>query len=1015
MSSFFLRRPVTTWMFMLSFVLLGLYSLRNIAIDRLPDVDFPTITITTFYPGANAYVVDVNVTRRIEDQIATIGGIESISSTSFAGVSRIVISFSLEKDINVAAQEVRDAVQRVQRVLPEEVDAPVVRKLDTSLAPVFVTLLHSRTHDYETLAYWADKVVKREFERVEGVGQVDLGGFRDNAMWVRLDPEKLYSRGLSVSDVVNAIERNHIEAPAGAIYGQDREYIIRLYAKAEDSKSLEQIPIRDNLFIKDVANVVFTQDEYRGEARYNGEQAVVLLVYKESKANTVRVVDEVKRRMQELNRQLPSGMRMDFTFDSSIFVKDSVKAAIEEIILGSLLTAIVVYFFLGSLRLTLVPIFAIPIALFGTVFFIYQLGGSLNTFTLLGMAVAVGIVIDDAIVVMESIFRRRQEGLSYMQAGEIGTNTVIFALLASTASLLIVFAPLIFLKGVVGKLFSNFALTIAIAIAISYVVAISFTPMASARLLKQIPKENVFVRAYERFEERFDAILKWGLDHKIIIALVSILSVFAGFYLFKNHTKKEFFPQVDEGRFLVRFETPVGSSFEFTRQKASEIEKIVLKHPYVDRFGFAVGQGVAGRPDVNGGLGFVYLKNTKRPSQAKIAEELRKELRKIKDARVSIESPGIIGPAGGRQVDLQFSIKGPSLEELQQIADNLTSEFRQREGYRDVDTSLRLNEPQVQLRVDRQKMADLGVSSREVADTLSALFGKLRIATYELGAESYELYIKADENFIKNEENLKKVFVKNSKGDLIPLSEVVNITIATGYKAIDRYNRTYAFTFFANLTGKKDLATASRELEEWFLKNLPPGYSFEPVGQAKEFKRAFQGLGTALLLALLGIFMVLASLFESLRHPFTVLLMVPTAVAGTFGLLSLTGTSLSIPSYFGIILLTGIIVRDAVLFIERIIQLREEGVETREAILKARRERLRPILMTTLTVVSALMPVALGITAGAELRKPLALAVIGGLISGLPLSLFLLPVVYEAFDKLGLGLSARGKIIPARR
>lgn len=1000
---------------MLSFILLGLYSLRNIAVDRLPDVDFPTITITTFYPGANAYVVDVNVTRRIEDQIATIGGIESISSISFAGVSRIVVSFSLEKDINIASQEVRDAVQRVQRALPEEAEAPIVRKLDTSLAPVFVVLVHSKTQDYETLAYWADKVIKREFERIDGVGQVDLGGFRDNALWVRLDPEKLYSRGLSVGDVVSAIERNHIEAPAGAIYGKDREYIIRLYAKAEDPDDLKNVLVRDNVFIKDVADVVFTQDEYRGEARYNGEKAVVLLIYKESKANTVAVVDAIKERMEELNSQLPQGMRMDFTFDSSIFVKDSVRAAIEEIIFGSLLTALVVYFFLGSLRLTFVPIFAIPIALFGTVFLIYQLGGSLNTFTLLGMAVAVGIVIDDAIVVMESIFRRRQEGLSYMQAGEVGTKTVIFALLASTASLLIVFAPLIFLKGVVGKLFSNFALTIAIAIAISYIVAISFTPMASARLLKQIPSKNIFVRAYERFEERFDKVLKWGLDHKIFIVFVSSLSVFAGFYLFKNHTKKEFFPQVDEGRFLVRFETPVGSSFEFTRQKASEIESIVLKNPYVDRFGFAVGQGVAGRPDVNGGLGFVYLKAVDRPHQMKIMEQVRKELRKVKDARVSIESPGIIGPAGGRQVDLQYSVRGPSLEELQNISERLTAEFRQRDGYRDVDTSLRLNEPQVQLRVDRQKMADLGVSTREVSDTLNALFGKLRVATYELGAESYDLYVKANEDFVKSEENLSKVFVRNSKGDLIPLSEVVNISISSGYKGINRYNRVYSFTFFANITEKKDLASASKELEDWLLRNLPPGYSFEPVGQAKEFKRAFQGLGNTLLLALLGIFMVLASLFESLRHPFTVLLMVPTAIAGTFGLLALTGTSLSIPSYFGIILLIGIIVRDAVLFIERIIQLREEGVETREAILQARRERLRPILMTTLTVISALIPVALGITAGSELRKPLAIAVIGGLITGLPLSLFLLPVVYEALDNLGLKTGLRGKIALIRR
>ncbi len=987
---------------MIAFIILGLYSLRVIPIDRLPDVDFPTVSIVTTYPGANAYVVDVNVTRQIEDQIATISGIETISSASFAGTSRITITFSLEKDIDVAAQEVQDAVQRALKKLPQGVDPPVVRKVDTSLAPVFVTLLHSKTADYQTLAYWADKVIKREFERINGVGQVDLGGFRDNVLWVRIDPEKLYSRGLAVQDVLDAVNKNNLEAPTGAIYGKDREYIIRLYGKVRDAKELDNVYIKNGVRLQDVGYAEFTEDEKRGMARFMGEQAVALVVYKQSKTNTVEVVDAVKAKMNELNKQLPPGMRMDYTFDSSIFVKDSVRAAIEEIIIGSLLTALVVYFFLGNLRLTLVPIFAIPITLLGTIFFIYQLGSSLNTFTLLALAVAVGIVIDDAIVVLESIYRRRyEEGLSPLEAGEKGTKIVIFALLASTASLVIVFLPIIFLKGVVGKLFGSFALTLVIAIALSYIVAISFTPMAVSRLVAGPPSINPFVRAYERFEAFFDGLLRWSLDHKTIVIALSLLSVFIGFQLFKA-TKKEFFPVVDEGRFLVRFETPVGSSFEYTEKKAREIEAIFLKNPYVDRFGLAMGQGVAGRPDVNGGLGFVYLKEGRRPHQAEIMDMVRRDLRKLKDVRVSVEPPGIIGPAAGRQSDLQYAIRGPSLEELQSIANKLTSEFRNKPGYRDVDTDLRLNEPQVQIRANREKLGDLGVNMDDVATTLSVLFGKFQLGTYELGSESYDLYVKAVPQFVENVENLKKVFVRNAKGELIPLTELVDIEIATGYKAINRYNRQYSFTFFSNLSPDKPLASAVAEVEDWLRKNLPPGYTFEPVGQAREFQRAFQGLGFALIFALVGVYMVLASLFESYRHPFTVLLMVPLAVAGAFGLLLLTNTSLSVPSYFGIILLVGIIVRDAVLFIERIIQLREEGVDTREAILQARRERLRPILMTTFTIVSALTPVALGLTAGAELRKPLALAVIGGIFTGLPLSLFLLPVLYELFDRLGL-------------
>ncbi|MCX8164268.1 MAG: efflux RND transporter permease subunit [Aquificaceae bacterium] len=1002
MHRFFLHRPVTSWMFMIAFILLGIYSLRHIPIDRLPDVDFPTVTIVTTYPGANAYVVDVNVTRKIEDQIATISGIETISSASFSGTSRITITFSLEKDIDVAAQEVRDAVQRVLRRLPEGVDPPVVRKVDTSLSPVFVTLLHSKTADYQTIAYWADKIIKREFERINGVGQVDLGGFRDNVLWVRIDPEKLYSRGLAVQDVLDAVSKNHIEAPAGAIYGKEREYIIRLYGKAQDPKELEGAYIRNGVRLRDVGFVEFTEDEFRGMSRYKGEQAVVIVVYKQSKTNTVQVVDAVKAKMEEINKQLPPGMRMDYTFDSSIFVKDSVRAAIEEIIIGSLLTALVVYFFLGSLKLTFVPIFAIPITLLGTVFLLHQLGNSLNTFTLLGLAVAVGIVIDDAIVVLESIYRRRyEEGLEPLQAGDIGTKVVIFALLASTASLVIVFIPIIFLKGVVGKLFGSFALTLVVAIALSYLVAISFTPMAVSRLVFGKPPSNPFTRTYDKFEALFDRLLRWSLEHKTIVIVASLVSVFIGFGLFRA-TKKEFFPIVDEGRFLVRFETPTGSSFEYTIRKAEEIEALLLKNPYVDRFGMAVGQGVAGRPDVNGGMGFVYLKEGKRPHQARIMEMVREEFRKIRDVRISVEPPALVGPGGGRQVDLQYAIRGSSLEELQSLSERLTREFRGRQGYRDVDTDLRLNEPQAQIRVDRGRLGDLGINVEDVAVTLNVLFGKFQLGTYELGAESYDLYVKALPEFLQNLENLKKVFVRNHKGELVPLSELVEVKTATGYKTINRYNRQYSFTFFSNLAPEKSLAEAVVELESWLRNNLPPGYIFEPVGQAREFQRAFQGLGFALVFALVGVYMVLASLFESYRHPFTVILMVPLAVAGAFGLLLLTKTSLSVPSYFGIILLVGIIVRDAVLFIERIIQLRKEGMQTREAILQARKERLRPILMTTFTIVSALTPVALGLTAGAELRKPLALAVIGGIFTGLPLSLFLLPVLYELFDKIRL-------------
>ncbi len=981
---------------MLSFIFLGLYSLKKVPIDRLPNIEFPIVSVNTTYKGADAYVVDVNVTQKIENALSNISGVEYITSQSYAGTSNVTVVFSLDKDIEVAAQEVRDAVQRAYRSMPIGVDAPIVRKVDTSGAPIMAILLHSKTADYQTIAYYADKLIKRDFEKVNGVGGISLAGFRDNVLWVRIDSDKLYSYGLTPMDVAEAVGKNHLEAPAGIIYGKDREYIIRLIGKVRDPKELENTYIHNGIKIGDVAKVYFGEDEKRGMSRFMGEQAVALIVYKQATANTIQVVDEIKRRIEYWNEILPQGMRLDVTLDTSIFIKDSVKAAQEEIIIGSLLTALVVYFFLGSLRLTFVPVFAIPVALLGTVFFIYITGSSLNTMTLLAMAVAVGIVIDDAIVVLESIYRRREEGLPPLEAGETGTKIVIFALLASTASLIIVFFPVIFLRGVLGSLLGAFALTLIIAIAISYVVAISFTPMAVSRLVEKTHK-NPFMKFYEKFESLFDRALTFALNHKKLVIFVSFVSLVIGFQLFKI-TKKEFFPIIDEGRFLVRFETPTGSSFEFTEEKAKQIEEIIRKNPYVDRFGMALGQGVAGRADVNGGLSFVYLKSGNRPHQAQIMDMLRKEFAKLRDVRVSVEGAPIVFGAG-RQVDLQYVIKGPDINQLQQISDNLVSYLKSSGGYRDINTDLRLNEPQIKVEIDRAKLGDLGISVEQVANTLQILFGKFKVATYELGSESYDVYVKADENFVKNWENLNKIYVRSSAGKLVPLTDIVDYEITQGYKVINRYNRQYSFTLFANLSGK-DLATAISEIEDWLSKNSPPGYTFEKSGQAREFAKAFQGFGFAIIVALVGVYMVLASLFESFRHPFTVLLMVPLAVAGTFGLLYFSGTSLSVPTYFGIILLIGIIVRDAVLFIERIIQLRKEGWETRPAIMQARKERLRPILMTTLTIISALIPVALGLTAGSEFRKPLAIAVIGGILTGLPLSLFLLPVVYELLDSI---------------
>ncbi len=1005
MLKFFVLRPVTSLMLMLSFILLGLYSLRLVPVDRLPNVEFPVVSIVTVYPGADAKTVDVNVTRVLEEELSSISGREAIISSSYAGISRVRVIFSLDKDIDVAAQEVRDAVLRAYNRMPPGVESPVVRKINTSLAPVFVVVLYSKGADYQTLSYFADKLLKRDFEKVKGVGAVDLGGFRDNVLWIRLDIEKLYGKGLTPIEVVNTVKKNHLESPVGRIEVRDREYILRLYGKLRSPEEFNELYIKDSLKLKDIGRAYFGLDEPRAEARFKGKRAVALVIYKESGANTVRVVEEIKEKMEKWKKLLPPHIGIDYTFDASEFIKKSVKATFEEIVLGSILTGIVIYIFLGAFRLTLIPVFAIPVTLFGTVFFLYLFGNSLNTFTLLGLAVAVGLVIDDAIVVLESIYRRRQEGLTPVEAGIEGTRVVIFALLASTVSLIIVFLPVIFLKGVMGTLFGSFALTLVIALAISFLVAISFTPSASLKLIKETA-ENMFMKGYYRLERIFDKLLIFALNHKLLITILSFLTVAGGFYTFK-FVKKEFFPITDEGRFIIRFETPVGSSFEFTKRKAKEIENILLSNPYIDRFGIAIGEGIVGRPDVNGGIGFIYLKDGDRPHVNFIMDELRKEFRKLKDIKVSVEPPSTVGMGGGRMSQIQYVVKGSSLEVLKEIADKMVDTFRNTPGFVDVDTDLRLSEPQVRIMINREKAGDLGVSVKDIADTLNILLGKYRLGSYELGAESYNIYVKIDEDFKNSLDVLRKIFIRSKDGSLVPITEVIDYELVTGYKVIYRYDRSYSFFFYANLSVDKDLSSAVQEIENWLKENLPTGYTYESAGQAGEFRKAIRDFFLALAIAVIGVYIVLSSLFESLITPFIVLLMVPLVVLGVSFFLVLTNTPFSIPTFFGIILLIGIIVRDAVLFIERIIQLRKEGFPVRESIIYARKERLRPILMTTITIVSALIPTLLGLTTGSELRKPLAAAVIGGIITGLPLSLFLLPVLYEFTEKIRLKLWKR--------
>ncbi len=989
-------------MFSLLFIILGIYGYKNIPVDRFPDIEFPFVVITTKYEGASPQVVDSNITKRIEDQLSTVSGIEAIISKSYTGLSQIVVIFNLDKDLDKAVEDVRDVVNRVSKFLPDDADTPVVQRINTSLAPIMAVLVYGDA-DYKTKAYYADKVIKREFERLNGVGTVHLGGFRDYVMWVRLDIKKLKQFGLTPQDVVRAIKRNHIQTPAGKIYSKDREYVIQIEGKFKDSNQINNLLIKDGVRLQDVGYATFDLDEKRSIVRFKApnlhqsQEAIALIVYKQAKANTVQVSKEVKEKIKGLSPRLPEGVKIGINYDAAEFIIKSTKDAVREVVLGTIFTAIAVFLFLGSLRMTFIPFMAIPISILGTVFFMYLAGLSLNSISLMAMAVAVGLVIDDAIVVMESIYRRVEEGLPPLKAAEVGTKVVIFAILASTASLIAIFTPVLFMKSVIGKFFLSFTFTLVVAITISYIVSISFTPSASARLIKPSKKKNLFQRAYAKFERFFDKTLNWSLDHKPVVILVAIMVIGGGFYLGK-FVKKEFIPLVDEGRFLVRFETPPGSSIQYTDEKAKQIEKILLKNPYILKYGMALGEGVVGRPEANGGMFFITLvPRDKRPHMKVVMNQLRKEFKNLKGVKAIVDLPMAVGAHMGRSADIQYVIKGQDLDRLVEIGKKIEEELLKRKHYVDVDTDIRISKPEVDVFIDRDKANQDGVSVEDISTAIKILYTKYSLGSYERGSESYNFYTKAKPEYLKTYENLKYIYVKDKSGQLVPLSNYVKLEPTAGYNVINRYNRQYGITIYANIVGIST-GEAVKEVESIIKKYLPKGYTYEVAGTTKEFKRSFKYLCIALLIALVAVYMILASLFESLLHPIAIMLMLPFSIFGIFGAILITNTTLNIASFLGIILLIGLITRDSVLFVDRIIQLRKD-LPIRKAILKAREERLRPILMTTFTIVASLLPVALGINVGSELRQPLAIAIIGGLVSALPLSLYLIPVIYEIVDK----------------
>jgi HAE1 family hydrophobic/amphiphilic exporter-1 len=998
-----IRRPVTTLIAMAAMILFGWIAFRDMGLDLFPEVDFPYVTVTTTLVGASPEVIDMDVTDVLEEQIATIEGIKSIRSQSYEGLSRIFVEFDLDKDVDVAAQEVRAKVNLAERDLPDDVDKPIVDKLDVAAQAIMWVAVSSRG-EYARLAHYADKVAKESLQAIRGVGMVQTGGLREREIRVWLDPEKLEGRGLTPQDVVRAIKLKHVELPGGRVERLDKEYSVKIEGEYSSAEELESLVLasRDGAVtrLRDVAKVIDGMEDLRTVARFNGVPTIGLGIRKQSGTNTVEVARRVKAELREMQKTVPEGIHLEIAFDSSEFIEASMKGVQTDIVFGVLLTFLIMFLFLRNVRITIISVVAIPISLIGGFVVMYALHFTINNMSMMAMSLAVGMVIDDAIVVLENIFRHVEEGASPTQAAGAGTSEVGLAVIAATSSIAAVFIPVAFMKGIVGRFFYQFGLTVAVTIAISALVSLTLTPMLCARLLKHEEKHhplyNLLERGFQSLDATYRRVLGWVTRHRGITVLIAIAAFAAGMAL-TPFIGREFSTQDDEARFMLRFEMPTGTSIYETEERLREIEQIVFSQPQVTHGFSAIGMGAG---EVNKGLMVVHLKprHEREIHQSEFMRRLRGLLAVHKDMTSSVEYMSIFG-GGERHADLQYIIQGPEVAALAQVSDRIVSTLKGLGGFVDVDTDLRITKPEVKVRIDRGLADDLGVDVRSISQDIYTLFGGVDAGKYKEGGERYDIRVRAIPTARDKPEDLYRVAVRSLDGTLVKSPNLMTIELGQGPNVVNRHNRRRAVTIYTNLEDKP-MGQALAEIEKTTREILPRDGKWDraTTGRTQAFQETFVYMRYAMIVAILIIYMVLAAQFESFIHPLTVMLSLPLCVVGVFGLLLLTGNTLNITSYIGIIMLMGIVTKNAILLVDYTNTLRSRGLQKVEAILRAGPTRLRPILMTAGSTVIAVLPVALGMSEGGESRAPMAIAVIGGMLTSTFLTLLVIPVVYLLLD-----------------
>ena len=998
-----IRRHVLAWMISAIFVLLGIISFQKIGIDKFPTIDFPILTVTTVLEGANPEIVDASITNLIEEAVNTTPGIDSIKSESSPGVSVVSVTFNLDKDIEVAFNEIQSKVSRLARRLPDDIVPPVVRKVETNASAImWLGLTGDRT--IQQLNLYANNILKKKIETVDGVGYVTLGGRRDRTIRINLLPERMSALKITPKDLIVAFKKEHIQLPGGFLVRAQSEKMFKLDLEFHKIKDLNEMIVAYRnggpIKIKDVAEVEDGLDDYRQTARHNGKPSIGLGIIKVANSNTVDIINKIKEKIDtQIRPDLPPGLELKVSTDDSIYIKSMVKSLQNHILEGTLLAALVVLFFLKSLRSTMIIAIAIPISLLGSIAVMFFYGFTFNSMTLLALILLIGVVVDDSIVVLENIFRHQKNiDKNIFNAAINGSKEVVFAVLASSLALVCIFAPVIFMDGIIGRFFESFAVVVTAGILVSLIISLTLTPMLCSKFLAMQEKEISWLKGLNNFFEKLDKnykkILTWTLSHRFKVLISSLIIVLASSLLFSK-VEKTLVPEQDESRFTVRFKTPLGSNMEYTYSKLLEIEKIINQYDdYTASIFSSIGLGSRGQ--VNSGFISVRLKekNKRALSQSEIMTKMRVDLNQL--AGVKAYPSGVSFAGGRRSEKLQFSITGPSIEKVATLSDELLIQLSENEGLGRIDLNLQLNLPQMILDIDRDKASSFGVSAADIAEAISVLSNGLDVARFndEPGdGQRYDVRLKAKEGSFEKLNDLNKIYLRSTSGELVRLDSIASFHQELGPAVMGRKDLQYSSNFYSNPT--MSLGEAVKLIEQVSENILPGEYSIQLEGQAKEFSKTMSNIIFVFFLATILLYMVLASLFNSFFQPLIVMLAQPLAVIGGIFLLWITGNSLNIYSMIGMVLLIGLVAKNSILLVDMTNQLKAAGRKTDRALLEACPIRLRPVLMTSLTLILALMPAALGYGAGSESNGPLAIAVIGGMISSTLLTLIVIPAAYS--------------------